>query len=149
MHNVDDPKRTAPNCSEERHGRHTPQNEFEIEVVTDMCAVICFADGHGENGIGNHPCHHHVCTDGAVVVFLLLRFADTWCSNFESVAQIAERLVIPGIDIQLLAWHFKLDRVSLAAHCSAEILVDDVIALGAPGHVVGVAESVNLQCADV
>ena len=114
-----------------------------------MDATIGLADGHGKNGIGDHPANDHVRAHRLVVIFLHLRFRDRVPLDFEPVAEIAERFVVAGIDVELLAGHFELDRVSLSGDGGAEIGVDDVVAFGAPGNVVGVAKGVHLERADV
>lgn len=73
LHNIDDPKSAAPDRAEQGHGGHAPQDKGEVEVVADVLAVVCLADGHGENRVSHHPYGHHVRTHGAIVVFLLLR----------------------------------------------------------------------------
>lgn len=49
----------------------------------------------------------------------------------------------------MLRGHFELDGVAFAGDGGAEVGVDDVVAFGAPGDVVGVAEGVDLEGADV
>ena len=114
-----------------------------------MRVVVDFAHGHGEDSVGHHPRHDHVRTYGLVVVLLGLGLADTFDGDFEAVSQVAESFVVARVDVELLRGHFEFDRVALAADGSAEVRVDDVIAFGAPGNVVGVAEGVDLEGTDV
>ena len=126
-----------------------PQDELEIEVIGHMGTVVGLADGHSENGIGDHPGDDHVRAHAAVIVLLLLEFAHAILFNFEPVAEVTQRFVVAGIDVELLRGHFELDGVALGADGGAEVNVDDVVAFGTPGDVVGVAEGVDLQGADV
>ena len=89
VHNVDDTERTTTQGSKQRYASHTPQNEFEIEVISDVRAVVGFADCHGEYGIRDHPHDDHICTNGTIVVLLLSGFADAVLGDFESVPKIA------------------------------------------------------------
>ena len=149
VHGIDHAERTAAQCSEQRYASHTPKNEFEVEVTGDVGAVVGFADRHGEYSIRYHPHDHHVCTDRAIIVLLLSGFADAVLGNFKSIPEIAQGLVIAGVDVELLAGHFQFDSVAFAAHRCTEIDVDNVVALGAPADVVRVTEGVDLQRADV
>ena len=149
MYDVNNPKRAAAQSPEQRHARHRPKDEFQVPILTNMRTVIRFADRHRQDRVRHHPRHNHVCTYGAVVIFLLLRLADPRLRDLEAVTEIAERFVVAGIDIQLLTWHFKFYSVAFAGDGSAEIDVDDVVALCAPGDVVGVAEGIDLESADV
>ena len=149
VHGIDDAERTTAHCSEQRYASHTPKNKFEIEVTGDMRAVVGFADRHGEYSVRNHPHDHHVCTDGTIIVLLLSGFADTVLGNFKSIPEIAQGLVIAGVDVELLAGHFQFDCVAFAAHRCAEIDMNYVVAFGAPADVVRVTEGIYLQCADV
>ena len=149
VHSIDDAERTTAHCSEERDAGHTPENEFEIEVTGDVCAVVCFANCHGEYGIRNHPHDDHVCTDGTIIVLLLSGLADAVLGDFKSVTEIAQSLVVAGVDVQLLARHLQFDRVAFATDRCAEIDMNDVVTFGSPADVVCVAEGIYLQCADV
>lgn len=149
MHDVDDAKRAAAQRPEDGDGGHGPQDEFEVEVIRHVGAAVGFADGHGEHGVGDHPRHHHVRAHALVVIFLLLGFADAVLFDFESIAQVSQCFVVPAVDVELFARHFQFDSVALSGDGGAKIDVDDVIAFCAPGDVVGVAEGVHLEGADV
>ncbi len=149
MDDVDDAESAAAQGAENRDGGHGPQDEFEVEVVADVRAVVRFADGHGEDRVGDHPRDDHVGAHRPVVVLLLLRFADAFGHDFEPVAEVAEGLVVAGINVQLLRGHLQLDGVALPGDGGPEVDVDHVVAFGAPGHVVRVAKGVDLQRADV
>ena len=149
MHDVDDAKRAAAERPEQRQGGDGPQDEAEVEVAADVGAVVGLADGHGQDGVGHHPADDHVRAHGAVVVLLLLGLAKAGGDDLETVAQVAQRLVVARVDVQLLARHLQLDRVALVPDRRAQVRVDHVVALGAPGDVVRVAEGVDLQRADV
>lgn len=82
MHSVDDAERTTAQRSEQRYACHAPEDELEIEVISDVFAVIGFADCHGEYSIRDHPCEDHVRTDGTIVVLLLSGFADAILGDF-------------------------------------------------------------------
>ena len=69
--------------------------------------------------------------------------------HFETVTKIAECFIVARIDIELFTRHLEFDGVVLARNRSAEINMDDVVAFGAPGDVVSVAEGVDLEGADV
>lgn len=146
---VDDSEGAASDRSEDRYCSHRPEDELEIEVVGDMGAVVDFTYSHGENGIRDEPDNDHVGTYGAVVVFLLLGFADAGLFHFESVTQIAQSFVIARINIELLAGHFQLDCIAFSADCGTEIDVDDIVAFSTPSHVVGIAEGIHLQSANI
>ena len=109
-----------------------------------MRAIVGLTDSHGEDRIRNHPGYDHVCAHSTVVVFLLLGFADTGFGHFEAVAEVAQGLVVAGIDVKLLTWHFEFDGIAFTRDGGSKIDVDDVVAFGAPGDVVGVAEGVDL-----
>lgn len=149
MDDVDDAEGAAAEGTEDGHGGDGPEDEFEVEVVGDVGAAVGFADGHGQHGVGDHPGHHHVRAHGFVVVFLLLGFADGVLGHLEPVAEVAERFVVARVDVELFRGHFEFDRVAFARDGGAEVDVDDVVAFGAPGDVVGVAEGVDLEGADV
>ena len=149
MDNVDHPKRTAAQRPEQRHSRHGPEDELEVEVVGDMGANVRLADRHSQDGIRHHPRHHHIGADAAVVVLLLLELRDAILLDLEPIAEVPERFVIARVDVELLGGHFELDGVGFGTDGGAEVGVDDVVALGAPGDVVGVAEGVDLERADV
>ena len=83
---IDDPERTAAYGSENGHRSYGPQDEFQIKVTGDVGAVVGFAYGHGKDGIGNEPDDNHVGTYSAIVVLLLLSFADTGFLHLESIA---------------------------------------------------------------
>ena len=144
MHNVNHAKSTAAKRSKERYRRNAPQDELEVEVFADLRAVVGFADCHGEDGVGDHPRDDHVCAHGPVVVFLLLSLGETWNRNLEAIAEVAQGLIVAGVDVELLRRHFELDRVALAGDGGAKIGVDHVVAFGAPGDVVSVAEGIDL-----
>lgn len=149
MHDIDDSESAAAQGSEDRHGGDRPQDEFEVEVIRHVSAAVGFADGHGEHGVGDHPGHHHVGADGFIVVFLLLGLADGVLCYFEAVAQVAEGFVVAGVDVELFRGHFEFDGVALSGDGGAEVDVDYVVPFCAPGDVVGVAEGVDLEGADV
>lgn len=149
MDDVDDPERAAAQRPEDGHRGDGPEDELEVEVVCDVRAAVRLADRHGEDGVGNHPRDDHVGADGAVVVFVLLVLADAVPVDLEPVPQVAQGLVVAGVDVELLAGHLQLHGISLAGNRGSEVDVDDVVAFGAPCDVVGVAEGVNLQGADV
>ena len=149
MHDVDDPERAAAQRPEERQPRDAPQQELKVEVASDGRAVVGLADGHGEHRVGDHPRDDHVRAHSAVVVFLLLGLADAGDRDLQAVAQVAQGLVVAGVDVELLRGHLEGDGVAGLADGGTEVGVDNVVALGAPGDVVGVAESVDLQSADV
>lgn len=113
-----------------------------------MIRAVRLADGHGQDPIRDHPDEHHVRAHGLVVILLLLRFRDGGHGHLETVAQVAERFVVAGVNVELFRGHLELDRLALARR-RAEIRRHDVVALGSPGDVVGVAESVDLERADV
>ena len=149
MDDINDPKRAAAERPEERQPRDAPQQELEVEVAGDVGAVVGLADSHGEHRVGDHPRDDHVGAHGAVVVLLLLGLADTGDGDLEAVAEVAQGLVVAGVDVELLGGHFEGDCVAGFADGGAEVGVDDIVAFGAPSDVVGVAEGVDLQGADV
>lgn len=149
LDDVDDPERGAAQRTEDGNRGDGPENEFQVEVVAHVRAVVHLADGHGQHRVGDHPRHHHVRAHGAVVVFLLLALADAVLGDFQPVAEVSEGLVVPTVDIELLGGHFEFDCVTLPGHSGAEIDVDDVVTLRTPGDIVGVAEGVDLEGADV
>ena len=149
MNDIDDAKSAAPQSTENGHGSHGPEDELEVEILADVRAVVGLADGHGENGVGDHPGDDHVGSHGSVVIFLLLSLRDAVLRHFESVPEIPQGLVVAGVDVELLARHFELNGVVLARDGGSEVDVDDVVAFGTPGDVVGVAECVYLEGADV
>ena len=149
MDDINDSKRATAQRPEQRHARHRPEDELQIEILANMCAIIRLTDRHRENRIRHHPRNDHVRAHSAVVVFLLLGLANPRFGDFEAVPQVAEGFVVAGIDVELLARHLELDRVAFARDGGAEVDVDDVVAFGAPGDVVGVAEGVDLEGADV
>lgn len=149
MDDVNDAEGAAAQGAEDGDGGDGPEDELEIEIVAHVGAAVGLADGHGEDGVGHHPRYDHVRAHGAVVVLLLLGFADAFRRHLKPVAQVAQRFVVARIDVQLLRRHFELDGVALAGHSGAEVDVDDVVTLGAPSDVVGVAEGVDLQGTDV
>lgn len=149
MHDIDDAEGAAAEGAEDGHGGHGPQDELEVEVVGDVGAAVGLADGHGQDGVGHHPRHHHVRAHRAVVVLLLLRLRDAVLVDLEAIAEVAESFIVAAVDVELLARHFQFYRVAFARDGGAEVDVDDVVAFGAPGDVVRVAEGVDLQRADV
>lgn len=149
MDDVDDPERATAQGTEDGHRGDGPEDELEVEVVRDVRAAVRLADCHGEDGVGDHPRDDHVGAHGAVVVFLLLVLADAVRVDLEPVPQVAQRPVVPGVDVELLAWHLQLHGIALAGHRGPEVDVDDVVAFSTPCDVVGVAEGVDLQGADV
>ena len=149
MHDVDDAEGAAAERAEEGQAGDAPEQELEVEVAGDGRAVVGLANGHGEHGVGDHPGDDHVSAHGAVVVLLLLGLADAGGGDLEPVAEVAQGLVVAGVDVELLGGHLERDSVAGLADRGAEVGVDDVVALGAPGDVVGVAEGVHLQGADV
>lgn len=149
VHDVDDAERGAAERAEDGHGRDGPQNELEVKVVRDVGAAVGLANGHGEDGVGDHPRNDHVGAHGAVVVLLLLSLRDAVGFDLEAVPQVAQGFVVAAVDIELLRGHLELDGVALAGDGGAEVDMDDVVTFGAPGDVVRVAEGVDLQSADV
>jgi hypothetical protein len=69
--------------------------------------------------------------------------------DFDAVAQVAQGFVVTGIDVELLGRHFEFDDVCGFGFCVAKIGFGDVVAFGAPGDVVRVAEGVDLESCDV
>ena len=149
MDPLDDQERGAAYCAEEREAGNTPEDEGQVEVVGDFAVGVRFGDAHGEDGVADEPDDDHVGADGAVVVFLLLGLADGDDGDFDAIAEVAQGLVVAGVDVELLRGHFEFDNVFGLCFCVAEIGFGHVVALGAPGDVVRVAEGVDLQCGDV
>lgn len=151
MHDINNPKRRAAQRAKNRYSSNGPEDELEVKVIADVSAVEGLGDGHGEDGVSDHPRDDHVGADGAVVVLLLLGVGDGVAGGLEAVAEVAEGLVVAGVDVELLRRHLELDGgAALGGDAGgAEVGVDDVVALGAPGDVVRVAEGVHLQRADV
>ena len=113
---VDDAEGGAAEGAEDGDGGDGPEDEFQVEVVADVGAVVHLADGHGQDGVGDHPRHHHVRAHRSVVVFLLLRLAGAFFEHFEPVTQVAQRFVVAGVDVELFARHLELDCVSFSGH---------------------------------
>ena len=150
LHDINHAERTAPDRAEERQARNRPKNELEIKVIPHMRTAVHLAHRHGQHGIRHHPARHHVRPHGAVIVLLHLGLARRRLHDLDAIAQVAQRLVVARIDVELLARHLELDDVAALGRLGgAEVGVADVVALGAPGDVVGVAEGVHLQGADV
>lgn len=149
MNDIDNAKGGTAQCSENRHGGNGPKDKLEIEILADLRHVVRFADCHCQDGVRNHPCDDHVGAHGAVIVFLLLGFADAIFDDFEAISEVAEGFVVAGIDVELFRGHFEFDGVAFAGDGGAEVDVDYVVTFGAPGNVVGVAEGVDLEGADV
>lgn len=76
-------------------------------------------------------------------------FRDGRLGHLEPVAQVAERFVVAAVDVELFRRHLELDRLAAVTYGGAEVRVYHVVAFGAPGDVVRVAEGVDLQGADV
>ena len=114
MDNIDDPKSTAPQSTEDGDPSNRPQDELEIEIVADVFFVVGLADGHGEDSVGDHPRYDHVGSDGGVVIFLLLGFRHAVLGHFKAVAEIAESFVVARVDVELLTRHLQFDCVVLA-----------------------------------
>lgn len=106
MDDVNHTKSRTAQSAENRHGGNRPEDEFEVEVVTYAGGVVGFAHGHGQDGVGNHPDYDHVGAYGAVVVFLLLGFADAFLGDFEPVTEVSQGFVVAGVDIELFRRHF-------------------------------------------
>ena len=68
---------------------------------------------------------------------------------FKAITEVAKSFVIPRVNIELFAWHFEFDSVVFPRNGGAKINVDDVVAFGSPGNIVGVAEGVDLESADI
>ena len=149
MDDVDDPKSTATQGTEDCHRSYRPEDKLQVEILADVRAIVGLADSHGENGVGDHPRDNHVGSHGSVVILLLLSFRHATLRHFESVTEITQCLIVARVDIELLARHFKLDGVVLARDSGSEIDVDDIVAFSTPGDVVGVAECVHLEGADI
>ena len=150
MDDINDAKRRTAQGAENGDSGDRPEDELEVKVIADVGAIEGLGDGHGEDGVGHHPRDDHVGAHGAIVVLLLLGVGDSVAGGLEAVAEVAQRLVVARVDVQLLRGHFELDGAALAGDAGgAEVRVDDVVAFGAPGDVVRVAEGVDLQRADV
>lgn len=149
MDDVDDAKRRRSEGSEDSNGGDGPEDELEIKIVGHVGGAVGFADGHGEDGVGDHPTDNHVSAHGAVVILLHLGFADGFFGHFDAIPEVTQGFVVAGVNVKLLRWHLKFDGIALAGHRSSEVSMDDVVALGAPGDVVRVTECVNLESADV
>lgn len=102
---IDHTKSRTTQGAENRHGGNRPEDEFEIEVVAHVFGVVGFAHRHSQDSVGNHPDYDHVGPYGAVVVLLLLGFADAFLGDFESVTQVAQSFVVAGVDIELFRRH--------------------------------------------
>lgn len=140
--------RAAAERAEDGEHGDGPQDEGEVEVVADAALAVGLGDGHGKNGVGDEPREHHVRAHALVVVLLHLGLGEGLGGDLDAVAEVAQRLVVARVDVELLRGHLELDAVALADG-AAEVRLHDVVALGAPGDVVGVAEGVDLEGADV
>jgi len=149
LNDIDDPKRTAANRPKDRNGSHAPQDESEVEVIADVGAVVGLADGHGENGVADHPRDDHVRPHSAIVVLLLLKLAEALLGHLEAISEISEGFIVAGVDVELFAGHLQLDGIAFAADRGPEVGMDDIVAFRTPGHVVGVAKGVHLKGTDV
>lgn len=149
MDDVNHTKSRTAQSAENRHGGNSPEDEFEVEVVTYAGGVVGFAHGHGQDGVGNHPDYDHIGAHGAVVVFLLLGFADAFLGDFEPVTEVSQGFVVAGVDIELFRRHFQFDRISFPGDSGAQVHFYDVVAFCAPGDIVRVTEGVNLEGADI
>lgn len=152
MNNINDPKRRTPQRPKERHSSHAPQDKLQVEILAHVPTIIRLTDRHGQDGIGDHPRDDHVRAHRTIIVFLLLSLAGAVPDMLKPIAEIAQGFVVAGVDIELFRGHFELDGVVAGAGASdggAEVDINDIVAFGAPGDVVGVAEGVDLQGADV
>ena len=149
MDDVDHPKGTAAQGPEDGNGGDGPENEFQVEVLAHVGAIVRFAHGHGQDGVGDHPDDHHVRAHGSIVVFLLLGLTDTFLRDLQAISEVAQGFVITRVDVELLRGHVQFDRVALTRHRGTKINVDDIVSFRAPGDIVGVAESVDLQGTNV
>src|SRR5690606_18320877 len=129
-------------------GGDAPQEELEVEIFSDRLEVVNFRDGHDENHICYHPDDDHVRAHRAVVVLVELRLADRLLRNLEAIAEVPKSIVVPTINVELLAWHFNFDHVTFC-NGSTEIGGSDIVTLGTPSDVVSVAEGVDLEGHDV
>lgn len=102
MNDVDHAKGTAAQGPEDSHGGDGPENKFQIEILAHMGAVVRFAHGHGEDGVGDHPDNDHICAHGSIVVFLLLGFADAFLGDLQPISEVPQGFVIPRVDVELL-----------------------------------------------
>lgn len=146
---VDHAEGTATQGPEDGHGGDGPEDEFQVEVFAHVGAVVRFAHGHGQDGVGHHPDDHHVRAHGSIVVLLLLGFADSFLGDLQAISKIAQRFVIARVDVELLRGHLQLNRVALTRHRGTKINVNDVVAFCAPGDIMSVAERIDLQGTDV
>ena len=106
MNDINHTKSRTTQSAENRHGGNRPEDEFEVEVIAHVGGVVSFAHGHSQDGVGDHPDYDHVGAYGAVVVFLLLGFADAFLGDFEPVTEVAQGFVVAGVDIELFRRHF-------------------------------------------
>lgn len=106
MNDINHTKSRTTQGAEYRYGGNRPEDEFEVEVVAHAGGVVGFAHRHSQDCVGNHPDYYHVGAHGAVVVFLLLSFADAFLGDFEPVTEVAQGFVIAGVDIELFRRHF-------------------------------------------
>lgn len=148
---VDDAERAAAEGAEQGQRRHRPQDDLEVDVVADVPDAVRLRHGHGQDRVRHQPADDHVGAHRLVVVLLLLGLRHGRHRHLEPVAQVAQRLVVARVDVELLRRHLELDRVAArpGPRRRPEVRVDDVVALGAPGDVVRVAEGVHLEHADV
>lgn len=149
MDDVDYAKGAATQGPEDGHGGDGPKNEFQVEVLAHVGTVVCFAHGHGQDGVGDHPDDYHVRPHGSIVVFLLLGFANSFLGHLQAIAEVTQGFVITRVDVELLRGHLQLDRIALTGHRGTEINMDNIIAFRAPGDIMSVAKGVDLQSADV
>lgn len=113
-----------------------------------MACSVDLADGHCEDSVSDEPHGDHVRPDGAVVVLLHLGGGRARGRDLDAVAQVAEGFVVAGVDVELFGGHVEFDGARFAGG-GAEVGGDDVVALCTPGDVVGVAEGIDLEGADV
>jgi len=147
---IDDTERTASNRPKEREGCHAPQDELQVEVVSHRGGAIRLTNGHGKDGVRNHPGQDHVRADILVVIFLLLTLGYLRGGDFNAVAEVAERFIIARIDIELLGRHLELDGgIFAVTPGSSQVRVDHVVTFSTPGYIVRIAECVDLKGADV
>lgn len=106
MDDINKAKGRTAQRAENSYASDGPQDEFEVEVIRDVCGTEGFADGHGQDGVGDHPRDDHVSADGAVVVFLLLRVADAVFGRFEPVSEVSQGFVVARVDVELFGGHF-------------------------------------------
>lgn len=149
MDDVDDQEGARSERTEQRQDGHRPQDEFEIDIVARARVAVCFGNGHGENGIAEHPNCDHVRSHTSVVILLHLAGGRRGLGHLDAIAEVAQRGVISAVDVELLAWHVELDQTAFGGFGGTQVGIDDVVALGAPGDVVGVAEGEDLERADI